>query len=197
MYPEPIECNISKLAKWSDKQKTTSIRWMFKWKFKADGSLEKHKANLVAEVYSKQPRVNSEETWLFMAKLSTLQRVLPISSRHSSLFLTIMVKGSFSHAHPACHQKLDTFLFRIGMHWTKAESNCYAQQHLFLITIIACRCSHFDRFVDKKDSARHVILKAHFLNDQSQIFCTIFPSWTSCDTTRHYLLSTKVPIKNS
>ena len=52
-----------KLVPRPKKRKIIGTRWIYKTKYKADGSLQKHKARLVAKGYAQSPGVHFDETF--------------------------------------------------------------------------------------------------------------------------------------
>ncbi|MCO5587680.1 hypothetical protein L7F22_041631 [Adiantum nelumboides] len=52
------------------KRKVVSTKWIFKTKYKADGSLDKHKARLVARGFSQRPGVDFDETYAPIAQIA-------------------------------------------------------------------------------------------------------------------------------
>lgn len=55
-----------------------SGKWLFRHKFKADGSLERNKARLVACGFRHEPGVDFDETFSHVVKLSTVHAVLSL-----------------------------------------------------------------------------------------------------------------------
>ncbi|MCO5564246.1 hypothetical protein L7F22_017904 [Adiantum nelumboides] len=62
------------------KRKVVSTKWIFKTKYKADGSLNKHKARLVARGFSQRPGVDFDETYAPIARMTTIRTVLCLAA---------------------------------------------------------------------------------------------------------------------
>ena len=73
--------------------------WLFKKKYKADGTLDRYKARLVANDKSQCPDINCVETLSPFIKLATIQTVLSISISHKWPIHQLDVKNAFLHVH--------------------------------------------------------------------------------------------------
>ena len=58
-------------------------KWVFKTKTNADGSINKHKARLVAQGYAQQHGIDYEETFSPVVKYESLRAVLAIANQHN------------------------------------------------------------------------------------------------------------------
>ena len=58
-------------------------KWLFKSKFKIDGSIDKIKARLVAKGYSQQEGIDFEETYALVAQLNTIRLLLALATKHN------------------------------------------------------------------------------------------------------------------
>jgi len=71
LVPRPPQANV------------VSGKWVFKHKFKSDGSLERYKARLVCRGFTRRPGVDFGETFSPVVKSATFRTVLsPALSRH-------------------------------------------------------------------------------------------------------------------
>ena len=52
---------------------------MFKTKFAPDGSIQKHKARLVAKFYAQQQGIDFEETFSLVAGFKTIRTILALT----------------------------------------------------------------------------------------------------------------------
>ena len=72
--------NTWDLVDLSDDKNCIGIKWIYKTKLNDDGDVEKYKARLVAQVFSKQPGINYNETFAHVARLDTVRMVLSIAA---------------------------------------------------------------------------------------------------------------------
>ncbi|MCO5614338.1 hypothetical protein L7F22_068616 [Adiantum nelumboides] len=77
------------------KRKVVSTKWIFKTKYKADGSLDKHKARLVARGFSQRPGVDFDETYAPTARMTTIRTVLCLAAHFSWAVFQMDVKSAF------------------------------------------------------------------------------------------------------
>ena len=57
------------------------LKWVYRTKFKEDGSIQKHKARLVAKGYSQQPGIDFNETFAPVACIETIRIVLDLAAQ--------------------------------------------------------------------------------------------------------------------
>ena len=62
--------------------KPIGCKWVFKNKYKADGSLDKHKARLVAKGFSQKEGIDYEETFSPIAKWTTIETLFSLVARN-------------------------------------------------------------------------------------------------------------------
>jgi hypothetical protein len=67
-YDAPIKNGTWKLLDHPFKTKPIDCKWVFKNKYRSDGSLDKHKARLVAKGFAQKEGVDYEETFAPTAK---------------------------------------------------------------------------------------------------------------------------------
>lgn len=70
-------------------------KWVYKTKYKEDGSIQKHKARLVAKGYSKQPRVDFNETFVPVARMETIRTVLALATQNELPVYQLDFKSAF------------------------------------------------------------------------------------------------------
>ena len=76
-----IENDTWTLVNLPEGRKAIDCRWVFKVKYNPGGSIERHKARLVAKSYSKAPGLDYEETFSPMSKYASIRSLLPISNQ--------------------------------------------------------------------------------------------------------------------
>ncbi|XP_039141940.1 uncharacterized mitochondrial protein AtMg00820-like [Dioscorea cayenensis subsp. rotundata] len=62
-------------------KKVFGVKWVFKLKMNADGSLNKHKARLVVKGYSQEIEVDVFDTFAPVARLDTIRLLLAIAAQ--------------------------------------------------------------------------------------------------------------------
>ena len=79
-------------------RKTIPCKWVFDIKRKADGSIERHKARLVACGYSQKAGIDYNETFAPVAAAKTFRTMLSIAAHRGLKLIHIDVKSAYLHA---------------------------------------------------------------------------------------------------
>ncbi|CAH9140198.1 unnamed protein product [Cuscuta epithymum] len=87
LVPRPPQANIIRCM------------WLFKHKYRSDGSLERHKARLVVNGNSQQVGVDCDETFSPVVKPATIRTVLTLALSHDWPLHQLDVKNAFLHGH--------------------------------------------------------------------------------------------------
>ncbi|XP_039140397.1 uncharacterized mitochondrial protein AtMg00820-like [Dioscorea cayenensis subsp. rotundata] len=74
-----------------------SCRWIHRVKTQADGSIEHHKARLVAHGFAQEYAINYKETFAHVAKLTTVRLFFTISAAHHWPLHQLDVTNAFLH----------------------------------------------------------------------------------------------------
>lgn len=71
------------------------LKWIFKTKYNADGSVKRHKAQLVAKGYSQQQGIDFEETFSPVARFETVRTILALAAQLGWPVYQFDVKSAF------------------------------------------------------------------------------------------------------
>ncbi|KAK4400425.1 Retrovirus-related Pol polyprotein from transposon RE2 [Sesamum angolense] len=91
---------IEKNNKWelADRPKdkdVIGVKWIYKTKLNADGSIQKHKARLIAKGYSQLPGIDYTETFAPVARLDTIRALIAIAANKKWKIYQMDVKSAF------------------------------------------------------------------------------------------------------
>ena len=71
------------------------VKWVFKAKYLHDGSLDKHKACLVAKGYAQQPGIDFDDTFAPTAWIATIWTIFPMVGKKGWPIYQMDVKSAF------------------------------------------------------------------------------------------------------
>lgn len=91
-----IENQTWEIVKLPPNKKTVACRWIFAIKHKADGSIERNKARLVAQDFTQTYEIDYEETFAPVAKLNSIRVLLSIAVNLDWPLLQFDIKKCFS-----------------------------------------------------------------------------------------------------
>lgn len=72
-------------------------RWVFKTKFNSDGTIDLHKARLVAQGFTQKFVVDYKETFALVAKMTTVRVLLSVAINNGWSMSQMDVKNAFLH----------------------------------------------------------------------------------------------------
>ncbi|CAN6693381.1 unnamed protein product [Malus baccata var. baccata] len=122
------QCGTWSLVPYHPKMNLLPNKWVFKIKRHADGSIERHKARLVANGFHQKPGVDYTETFSPLAKHSTMRLVL-------SLIRSIY---GLKQTPRAWFQRFSEFLLQLGFQESTCDYSLFVfnQQGVYLILLI-------------------------------------------------------------
>jgi hypothetical protein len=70
-------------------------KWVYKTKYKLDGTIDKYKAHLVAKGYAQREGIDYTETFAPVAKMDTIRMVLELAAQYKWTIFQMDVKSTF------------------------------------------------------------------------------------------------------
>ena len=70
-------------------------KWVYKIKTKSDGTIERYKARLIAKGYAQEYRIDYEETFAHVARITSVRSLLAITTVHQWPIFQMNVKNAF------------------------------------------------------------------------------------------------------
>ena len=104
-WRKTIQCEISALESnqtWETallpKNKVViGCKWVFKIKYKADGTIERYKARLVAKGYTQIEGIDYRDTFSPVAKMTTIRLLLSLASIYNWELKQLHINNAFLH----------------------------------------------------------------------------------------------------
>jgi hypothetical protein len=78
-------------------RKLVRCKWVYKTNYTSDGSVERHKAQLVAKGFSQVEGIDYNETFSHVAKMNSIPLVLSLPTSHKWEVHQMDVKSAFLH----------------------------------------------------------------------------------------------------
>jgi hypothetical protein len=78
-------------------RKLVRYKWVYRTKYASDGSVERHKAQLVSKGFSQVEGIDYNETFSPVEKMNSIHLVLALAASHKWEFHQMDVKSSFLH----------------------------------------------------------------------------------------------------
>jgi hypothetical protein len=93
-----VDNNTFKLVELPAGHRPIHAKWVYKLKYKADGSVDRYKARWVAKGYSQQYGVDYDETFAPVMRLENLRFLLALANAHDLEIHQMDVESAFLHA---------------------------------------------------------------------------------------------------
>jgi hypothetical protein len=78
-------------------RKLVICKWVYRTKYASDGSVERHKAQLVSKGFSQVEGIDYNETFSPVAKMNSIHLVLSLAASHKWEVHQMDVKSTFLH----------------------------------------------------------------------------------------------------
>ena len=72
-------------------------KWLFKYKFNVDGSIDKYTSRLAAKGYSQKEGIDYEDTFAHAAKMNTIRLMIAMTTKYNWKLHQLDVKNAFLH----------------------------------------------------------------------------------------------------
>jgi hypothetical protein len=72
-----------------------SCKWVYKIKTKSDGSIKRYKARLIAKGYAQEYRIDYEETFAYVTRITSVRSLLAIAAIYQWPLFQMDVKNAF------------------------------------------------------------------------------------------------------
>jgi hypothetical protein len=158
-------------------RKFVRCKWVYRTKYASDGSVERHKAQLVAKGFSQVEGIDYNETFSHVAKMNYICLVLALVSSHKWEVHQMDVKYAFFHGYlkeevymekpPGCVQNESSLVCRLKKYLyglKQAPRAGYAKLDSFFIATRFSRC-HYDPNVYTKKLGSHLIILVLYVDD--------------------------------
>ena len=86
-----------KIVELPKEKKPVRCKWVYTLKYKADGSLERYKARLVAKRYTQTFGIDYQETFSLVTKMNTIRILFSLSANLGWCMQQYDVKNAFLH----------------------------------------------------------------------------------------------------
>eukprot|EP00253_Pinus_taeda_P027441 PITA_27441 len=159
-------------------QKLVRCKWVYRTKFGPDGKVDKHKARLVAKVFSQVEGINYTKTFSPVAKINSICLILSLAASFKWEFHQMDVKSAFLHGDlheeiymeqpPDFIQTDSNFVCRLkkSLYGLKqAPRAWYAKIDSFLLDIGFSRC-HSNNTAYTKKVGKSLIILVIYVDDR-------------------------------
>jgi hypothetical protein len=94
-YESIIKNETWELTKLPDNKTPIGSKWLFKYKFNVDGSIDKYKAILVSKGYSQKQGIDYENTFSPVVKMNTIRLMIALATKNNWQLHQLEVKLAF------------------------------------------------------------------------------------------------------